>query len=75
MREGVHGVRDDLARRLARIQDDLKREFPQVPDESLTEEFNREVTALLANARFHDFVPVLTHRAVRARLLASATTN
>jgi Protein of unknown function (DUF3562) len=62
---------DDLRRRLARLPAELQAEFPNVPLEAIERDVNVGVHALVEQARFNDFVPVLVHRTVRERLRAT----
>jgi hypothetical protein len=60
----------DLEKRLKRLPQDLHGEFPDVPADTIERTVDAGARELLAQARFHDFVPVLVHKAVRAQLLA-----
>jgi hypothetical protein len=60
----------DLERRLKRLPQDLQGEFPDVPADTIERTVDAGARELLAQARFHDFVPVLVHKAVREQLLA-----
>jgi hypothetical protein len=60
----------DLEKRLKRLPQDLQGEFPHVPPDTIERTVDAGARELLAQARFHDFVPVLVHKAVRAQLLA-----
>jgi len=55
--------------RLARVQGELRREFPYVPEERIDGVFQAVATHLLERARFDDFVPLLVHRGARERLM------
>ncbi len=59
--------------RLARLKSDLRREFAAVPKEHIDELVDESVAELLKRAQFDDFVPLLTSRRVRERLLAEAS--
>lgn len=58
----------DVARRLERIPEDLRAEFPGIQLETIRGDVDTQARTLLASARFDDFVPVLVHRAVRESL-------
>jgi hypothetical protein len=60
----------DLEKRLKRLPQDLQGEFPDVPPDTIERTVEAGARELLAQARFHDFVPVLVHKAVRQQLLA-----
>ena len=59
-----------IAARLKRLPQDLQGEFPHVSPDTIERTVDAGARELLAQARFHDFVPVLVHKAVRAQLLA-----
>jgi Protein of unknown function (DUF3562) len=61
----------DVELRLQRIPRDLGVEFPNVPREEIERDVDQSLSALIEAARFCDFVPLLVHRAVRERLLAT----
>ncbi len=65
-------LRDDVMRRLEQLPADLKAEFPQVPLDLIERDVKVGADELVAQARFHDFVPVLVHRSVREHLRATA---
>jgi hypothetical protein len=58
----------DVARRLERIPEDLRAEFPTIRLETIRGDVDTHARELLEGARFDDFVPVLVHRAVRESL-------
>jgi hypothetical protein len=58
----------DVARRLERIPEDLRAEFPAIQLETIRGDVDAHARELLERARFDDFVPVLVHRAVRESL-------
>jgi hypothetical protein len=60
----------DVARRLERIPEDLRAEFPGIQLETIRGDVDTQARELLESARFDDFVPVLVHRAVRESLRA-----
>jgi hypothetical protein len=62
----------DLAKRLKRLPQDLQHEFPDVPADTIERNVDVGARALMAGARFTDFVPVLVHKAVREQLLSEA---
>jgi len=62
----------DLEQRLKRLPEDLHREFPDVPADTIARSVDAGVRELVARARFNDFVPLLVHKLVREQLLASS---
>ena len=56
------------AKRLEQVPRALAAEFPTVPLEALEHELAERVHQLVGSAHFDDFIPLLAHRAVRARL-------
>jgi phage terminase Nu1 subunit (DNA packaging protein) len=69
---GVTVVSEATRRKLDHIPGELKREFPQVPVERIDDIVDTLAVRLLVAARFDDFVPLLTHRHARERLLAES---
>ena len=59
-------------RKLAHLPVELKREFPLVPPEKIDSLVDVLALRLLLTARFDDFVPLLTHRHARERLLGES---
>lgn len=66
---GVTALSEATRRKLDHIPVELKREFPQVPVEKIDDIVDTLAVRLLVGARFDDFVPLLTHRHARERLL------
>jgi hypothetical protein len=64
----------DVARRLERLPEDLRAEFPSVQLETIRGDVDTHARELLESARFDDFVPVLVHRAVREALRSRGNT-
>ena len=62
-------VSEATRRKLDHIPGELHREFPQVPVEKIDDIVDTLAVRLLVAARFEDFVPLLTHRHARERLL------
>ena len=62
----------DLEKRLKRLPQDLQGEFPDVPADTIERSVDVGARELIAQARFHDFVPVLVHKAVREQLRAAS---
>ena len=62
----------DLEKRLKRLPQDLQHEFPDVPVDTIERNVDAGARALMAGARFADFVPLLVHKAVREQLLSGA---
>jgi hypothetical protein len=60
----------DLEKRLKRLPQDLQGEFPDVPADTIERTVDAGARDLIARARFHDFVPLLVHKAAREQLLA-----
>lgn len=60
---------DATRRKLDHLPGELKREFPHVPLEKIDDLVDALALRLLVAARFDDFVPLLTHRHARERLL------
>ena len=61
---------EDLNRRLRGIPAELKAEFPDVELDAIERDVDRSVQELSQRAHFHDFLPLLVHKAVRERLRA-----
>lgn len=59
-------------RKLDHLPGELKREFPHVSVEKIDDIVDALALRLLVTARFDDFVPLLTHRHARERLLAES---
>jgi len=59
-------------RKLEHLPVELKREFPLVPLEKIDDLVDALALRLLLTARFDDFVPLLTHRHARERLLSES---
>ena len=59
-------------RKLEHLALELKREFPLVQLEKIDSLVDSLALELLLAARFDDFVPLLTHRHARERLLAES---
>ena len=64
----------DVAKRLERLPQELHDEFPQIPVETIQQDVTTDAQAMIAEAHFTDFVPLLVHRAVRQRLLGASST-
>lgn len=62
-------VSEATRRKLDHLPGALKQEFPQVPVEKIDHIVDALSLRLLLAARFDDFVPLLTHRHARERLL------
>ena len=58
--------------KLIRIQRELCREFPHIPQEHIAYLMRTVTSDLVELARFDDFVPLLIHRRMRERLVAQA---
>jgi phage terminase Nu1 subunit (DNA packaging protein) len=59
-------------RKLEHLPGDLQREFPAVPLQRIHDVVEGLASELLDAARFDDYVPLLTHRHARERLLDEA---
>ena len=55
-------------RKLQNLRRELRSDFPDLEPERVDEEVGLVAAELLAQARFDDFVPLLTNRHVRLRL-------
>jgi len=64
-------VSETTESKLVRVGGDLRREFPHVPEERIAIVLHDVTVELVARARFHDFVPLLVHRAARESLVAN----
>ena len=53
----------------SRLPQGLHDEFPQIPVETIQQDVTTDAQAMIAQAHFTDFVPLLVHRAARQRLL------
>lgn len=62
---------DSTIRKLGNLQIRLHDEFAHLPAELVDRELGLVAAALLAEATFDDFVPLLTDRRVRERLAAA----
>ena len=60
--------------KLDRVEGDLRREFPNLPEERIGSVVGTVTADLLEHARFDDFVPLLAHRNAREHLAARAGT-
>lgn len=58
--------------KLARVQQDLCREFPHIRQENIAQLMTGVTSELVELARFDDFVPLLIHRGMRERLVTQA---
>jgi hypothetical protein len=59
---------EEEARHIAEVEAELEREFPAVPSDRIRTQVNRAWSAF-ATAKVRDFVPLLTQRAARDRLM------
>lgn len=62
----------EAARRIERLPQDLRHEYPHVPLAQLEHDVEERVRRLIATARFDDFVPLLVRRSVREHLREAA---
>ena len=65
----VRALSEATRKKLDHIPGELKQEFPHVPVERIDDIVDTLAVRLLVAARFDDFVPLLTHRHARERLL------
>jgi len=54
--------------KLARVEDDLRHEFPHISEERIGRLMHAVTDDLVEHARFDDFVPLLAHRSAREHL-------
>ena len=69
---GMAAPSEATQKKLDHIPDELQREFPQIPQERIDDLVDTLSARLLLAAHFDDFVPLLTHRRARERLLEEA---
>ncbi len=58
--------------KLLRVQSDLGREFPHIPEERIAHLMAGLTIDVIEPAEFDDFVPLLIHRGMRKRLATQA---
>lgn len=61
-------VSEGTRKKLDKLAVELRREFGEVPAARIERTLERVVNELVAQARFHDFVPLLAQREARERL-------
>jgi hypothetical protein len=62
----------DLQKRLRRVPSELAAEFPDVPADRIRRDVDEQTERLLESARVTEYIPILVHKELRARLRAAA---
>jgi hypothetical protein len=62
----------DIQKRLRHVPSEPEAEFPDVPVDRIRDDVGAHTERLLENARVTEYIPILVHKEIRARLRAAA---